>query len=209
MSDKHTIVCETDHYKNSGFSQHFFLMDLDTNLIIDPLDYPAHWKNNKYKIISYRLISNHNEMENHIVDEIISRAKKYLGIDAGSRINKAEDEKIAEKIKEVVLRKEELEKTNQTLEDVLEETSEALSKTQKKFKEEVESLIVQYNDKAKQVNIQSDIIAKRREEYDEVIRENEKLRDEMTRLESIQGRDAENTKAIDALKFFLSVIFKK
>jgi len=200
-------IAETDHYKSSGVPQHFLIWD--KGMIIDPLNYPAFWSNCNYKIVSYRLISNPNQMENHIVENILSRAKKYLGIDAGEKINKNEDEKIAEKIKEVVLRKEELEKTNKLLEDVIEETRKELFKNADNLKTLQESCDVILSDKQTQINYQSDLIVKRREEYDEVIRENEKLRDEITKLESIQGRDTENTKAIDALKFFLSVIFKK
>ena len=95
------------------------------------------------------------------------------------------------------------------MEEVIEETREELFKNANNLKTLQESYAVVLSDKQTQINYQSDLIAKRREEYDEVIRENEKLRDEITKLDAIQGRDTENTKAIDALKFFLSVIFKR
>ena len=56
-------VAETDHYKQSGYKQHFFVFapqgtvsDLG-DYILDPLDdpYSIAWKPNKYNIVSYRL----------------------------------------------------------------------------------------------------------------------------------------------------------
>lgn len=35
---KITCIAETDHYKASGFPQHFFMYDPKTDMIIDPLD---------------------------------------------------------------------------------------------------------------------------------------------------------------------------
>ena len=47
-------IFETDHYKSKGVPQHFCLIRPDGK-IIDPLDLYPDWKDNPYKIISYRV----------------------------------------------------------------------------------------------------------------------------------------------------------
>ena len=51
----YVCIAETNHYKNKGIPQHFFLYNPKTDEMADPLDYPCQWKPNKYKIVSYRL----------------------------------------------------------------------------------------------------------------------------------------------------------
>jgi len=50
------VIAETDNYKPKN-PQHFFLW-LGDNMIVDPLDYPAIKKPNKYNIVSIREIIN-------------------------------------------------------------------------------------------------------------------------------------------------------
>jgi len=52
---KITCIAETNHYKNSGYPQHFYVIRPD-GMIADPLDYPCYWKKNPYNVVSYRLI---------------------------------------------------------------------------------------------------------------------------------------------------------
>jgi len=47
------VICETDHFKDRGYPQHFFVL-LDGKLCLDPLD--SLEKDNPYNIVSYRLI---------------------------------------------------------------------------------------------------------------------------------------------------------
>jgi hypothetical protein len=49
-------VAETDHYKSKGVPQHFFLVRKDGR-IVDPLDEKPNWKNNPYKIVSWRVFT--------------------------------------------------------------------------------------------------------------------------------------------------------
>jgi len=49
------VVCETDHYKEQGYDQHFFLYNIETKEAMDPLDGKV--KPNSYKIVSYRLFA--------------------------------------------------------------------------------------------------------------------------------------------------------
>jgi hypothetical protein len=46
-------ICETNHFKNEGYPQHFFVWLNDGNKINDPLD--GKIKNNIYNVVSYRL----------------------------------------------------------------------------------------------------------------------------------------------------------
>lgn len=150
-----------------------------------------------------------NQMENHIVENILSRAKKYLGIDAGTRINKAEDEKIGDAIKELANKKEEQDKTIKMFEEVLEETRDELIKSQNMLKTLEASFNVQFADKQTQINYQTDMLVKRAEEYEALLKDYAEVQNKLDRLEAVQGRDVENTKAMDALRFFIKTLFKK
>jgi hypothetical protein len=48
-----TCVAVTDHYKNKGIPQHFFVL-LENGLILDPLDFPCVPRENNYKIVEDR-----------------------------------------------------------------------------------------------------------------------------------------------------------
>lgn len=47
-------IAMTKHYAASGYPTHFYCYNHDTQEMIDPLDYPAVRKSNKYKIAEYR-----------------------------------------------------------------------------------------------------------------------------------------------------------
>lgn len=49
------VICETDHYRKSGFPQHFFMYRPKDKMRIDPLDKNPSWKKNDYNIVSYRI----------------------------------------------------------------------------------------------------------------------------------------------------------
>lgn len=51
-------IAVTDHYKDAGFSTHFFLYNHQTNEQIDPLDFPAKVEKRTYNIIQYRPFTN-------------------------------------------------------------------------------------------------------------------------------------------------------
>jgi len=52
---KNLCIAETDHYKNLGVPQHFFLYNSKTNEKVDPLDMDPAWRTNNYHIVSYRI----------------------------------------------------------------------------------------------------------------------------------------------------------
>jgi hypothetical protein len=49
------VICETDHYRKSGYSQHFFMYRPKDKMRIDPLDKIPAWEKNDYNIVSYRI----------------------------------------------------------------------------------------------------------------------------------------------------------
>ena len=68
-------IAETDHYKNKGFRQHFFVIFPNGN-IIDPLDKMPEEKPNPYHIVNYRLFK---KMDCEELLEKLKKAKKeYL-----------------------------------------------------------------------------------------------------------------------------------
>ena len=69
-------VAETDHYKNQGFGQHFFIYENGKR--VDPLDTAPKWETNTYHIVSYRLFSNPKPMakEYDIKSELNTELKK-------------------------------------------------------------------------------------------------------------------------------------
>jgi len=66
-SDKYWVIGETDHYKASGYPQHFFLYNLQTGLINDPLLDHGDTVNN-YHIVSYRLFKPKGEQVDCAMD---------------------------------------------------------------------------------------------------------------------------------------------
>ena len=99
-------IAETNYYKSSGYSQHFFILRED-GMIADPLDYPCFWKENKYKnaIVSYRVISsiepiiNDDAMNKDFVQEVAlscGKSKDFFG----DNINEKEQEDAAKRLKE-------------------------------------------------------------------------------------------------------------
>ena len=65
-------IAETDHYKDKGFAQHFFI-HLTNGQIIDPLDKDPKKKDNPYNIVSYRLIKPKGYSENTNCEDCYKR----------------------------------------------------------------------------------------------------------------------------------------
>jgi hypothetical protein len=182
-----SIECVVEVYLSVRYPQHFCIWNGD-GTILDPID--GKKKKNPYRIISFRLITKKQKMENHIVTEIMRRAKKYLGVDAGSRINESEDKKIGDAIRELVRQKE-------NAEAIIEETRKELFKLNDKFNS------VQ--------NLLGEVIATKEEmeiELKEVYRENVKLLEEISKLHNIQDQNTD-VKAMDALAYFFRVLISK
>lgn len=82
-------IAETNHYRSSGYPQHFFVL-LKDGKIIDPLD--GETKENPYHIVSYRLwIKNEvpkkeetKEVKNMDWKKSFQSGLKYLGISAAA-----------------------------------------------------------------------------------------------------------------------------
>jgi len=55
MKNDGWIIAETNFYKDKNYPQHFFCLNLDTGMIIDPLIYPSLITVNNYNIKSFRL----------------------------------------------------------------------------------------------------------------------------------------------------------
>ena len=56
-------IAETNHFASKGVPQHFFVfapkgtVNDVCDMILDPLDNPCYWRENKYNIVSYRLFA--------------------------------------------------------------------------------------------------------------------------------------------------------
>lgn len=51
-------IAVTDHYKPNGVDTHFFVVNAEKKLQIDPLDFPAQPEPLRYKIVEYRPFTN-------------------------------------------------------------------------------------------------------------------------------------------------------
>lgn len=95
-----SFICkaETDHYKNKGVPQHFFVWRPD-GMIADPLDYPCTWKKNPYNIVSFRLIK--PITEESMEKEFVKAVSDLLGKNYGDNLNEGEQKDAAKRIGDI------------------------------------------------------------------------------------------------------------
>lgn len=58
MLPKGWCIAMTDYYKQAGYPTHFFLVNVEKKLQIDPLDFPAQAEELVYPIVEYRPFTN-------------------------------------------------------------------------------------------------------------------------------------------------------
>lgn len=145
-------IAETDHYKNQGFAQHFFIHVNGT--MIDPLELKPTWKNNKYHIVSYRLFVNPKQMDKvyHIdskLEDVLERLDKDFDGD------KEEDHEKMAKILDEVL--DDYEKLGEQLPEVTNDLNNIKEKVEK-LQAMNELLIDEKEELTKGMEIQKELI---------------------------------------------------
>lgn len=92
-------IAMTKHYAVSGYPTHFYCYNHDTQEMIDPLDYPAVRKPNKYKIAEYRpFTSIRLDFAREDLEKRLNLAESALKSDRISGVRKTSLVRFAERV---------------------------------------------------------------------------------------------------------------